>query len=87
MVVPARPDVFASPVILPDGNTVLIASQDGTISTWDTTVQHSLETACRIAGRNLTRDEWHDVLGNRTYQESCPGTSPARGDPDATGGS
>jgi WD40 repeat protein len=87
MVVPARSDVFASPVVLPDGNTVLIASQDGTISTWDTTVQHSLETACRIAGRNLTRDEWHDVLGNRTYQESCPGASPVRGDPDSTGGS
>ena len=28
--------------------------------------------ACRVAGRNLTRTEWHDLLPNRPYEAVCP---------------
>ena len=28
--------------------------------------------ACRVAGRNLTRPEWRNVLPNRAYRPSCP---------------
>ena len=34
------------------------------VSTWE-------QFACRVAGRNLTRTEWHDVLPNRTYRPVC----------------
>jgi WD40 repeat protein len=30
-------------------------------------------TACGIAGRNLTREEWSQYLGNEPYRETCPG--------------
>ena len=28
--------------------------------------------ACQVAGRDLTRDEWQDVLPNRPYRRVCP---------------
>ena len=28
--------------------------------------------ACRAAGRDLTRAEWHDLLPNRPYETVCP---------------
>lgn len=32
-----------------------------------------VELACETAGRNLTRDEWHDVMGQRrAYPQVCP---------------
>lgn len=32
--------------------------------------------ACRVAGRNLTRQEWDDLLPNRAYRRVCPTESP-----------
>jgi hypothetical protein len=29
--------------------------------------------ACRIANRNLTREEWRQYLGDLPYQPICPG--------------
>ena len=33
--------------------------------------------ACAIAGRNLTRREWQQFLGDRDYHETCPRDRPA----------
>jgi WD40 repeat protein len=71
-VVPARSDDQPNPRFLPDGHTVLISSVDGTISTWDTRIEHAVEFACQVAGRNLTQNEWRDVFGSRPYRETCP---------------
>lgn len=30
------------------------------------------ETACELLGRNLSRDEWDDYIGNRPYRKTCP---------------
>ena len=49
------------PRYLPDGHTVLIASVDGTVSSWDIRIERSIEVRCQIAGRNLTEDEWRDA--------------------------
>jgi class 3 adenylate cyclase/WD40 repeat protein/energy-coupling factor transporter ATP-binding protein EcfA2 len=35
------------------------------LNTWE-------QFACRVAGRNLTRAEWHDALPNRAYRPTCP---------------
>ena len=29
--------------------------------------------ACQVAGRDLTREEWRDLLPNRPYRRVCPG--------------
>ncbi len=57
---------------LPDSKGLLVASADGRIFTVDTRMSTWLERACRIAGRNLTRDEWSQFFPSRPYQVTCP---------------
>jgi WD40 repeat protein len=51
---------------------VTIASFDGRIFRWNTSVEHTLEYACQMAGRNLSQDEWQNNYGDRPYQQTCP---------------
>ncbi len=47
-------------------------------STWS-------EKACKIANRNLTKDEWNMYMGVLPYHETCPGYGEAAGlKPDST---
>ncbi len=42
-------------------------------SIWDLDPEHWATTACRVAGRNLTRAEWADNIGELApYQATCP---------------
>jgi hypothetical protein len=35
--------------------------------------EHWVDAACRVASRNLTRDEWTTYIGNLApYHETCP---------------
>ena len=45
---------------------------DSTTNVWDLDVHHWEQAACRIAGRNLTRAEWHQYLPDQPYQCTCP---------------
>jgi WD40 repeat protein/DNA-binding SARP family transcriptional activator len=59
--------------MLPDGHTVRIASPpDWTVETWDTRLDHWIDVACSIAGRNLTEGEWNDAFPGRPYHQTCP---------------
>ena len=56
-----------------DGDTVLIApGRAGAVFEWDTRPDHALEFACRVAGRDFTKEEWADHFGDRPYQHVCP---------------
>jgi hypothetical protein len=57
---------------LPDGHTLLIAHPAGQVVMWDLRPQHVLDVACDLAGRNLTREEWRDLVGTRAYRKTCP---------------
>ena len=59
------------PLFLPDGHTVLIPADDGTVARWDARPAQWLEFACRVAGRDLTADEWDRALDGRPYRETC----------------
>jgi WD40 repeat protein len=39
---------------------------------WPTDVRTWERFACRAAGRDLTRAEWHDLMPNRGYHPVCP---------------
>jgi WD40 repeat protein len=69
---PGASNVFVFPVYGPDG-TVHTASNDGTTTVFATDVESWVDHACRVAGRDLTADEWTDAFGNRPYQATCPG--------------
>jgi WD40 repeat protein len=56
---------------LADGHTVVIGSYDDGIYRWDTRLEHATETACRMAGRDLSEAEWRENFGDRPYQKTC----------------
>ena len=43
---------------------------------WDADPADWAATACRIAGRNLTRAEWDQYFRGRPYHATCPQWSP-----------
>lgn len=54
-----------------DGSRLVVGSDDRA-TVWNYDIDTWLDLACKVAGRNLTRDEW-DLLGPRTigYRASC----------------
>jgi hypothetical protein len=55
----------------PPGGAVII-EHEWNFGLWPTALDMWIDFACRVAGRDLTRAEWADVLPNRPYQHVCP---------------
>ena len=56
----------------PDGRYMLVVFADGSAYRWPVSVSAWEAHACAIAGRNLTKEEWHRYVGARGYQSTCP---------------
>jgi WD40 repeat protein/transcriptional regulator with XRE-family HTH domain len=56
----------------PDGHSLAAVDAHGTILLWETGVTAWRQMLCEVAGRNLTRTEWHEFLPGRPYQRTCP---------------
>jgi hypothetical protein len=55
-----------------DGTRLAIGSPEGT-QIWDLGPEQWAEAACRVAGRNLTREEWDTHIGDLApYRATCP---------------
>ncbi|UCH24528.1 MAG: hypothetical protein JSV66_11285 [Trueperaceae bacterium] len=56
----------------PDGSFLLSGGE--TVSFWNATPapEDWLARACRLAGRNFTREEWQTYLGDLPYEVTCP---------------
>jgi WD40 repeat protein len=55
----------------PDGRELAVVLDDG-VQVWNLDSAVQLEAACRIAGRDLTRDEWEEHLGEvAPYHSTC----------------
>jgi WD40 repeat protein len=64
----------ASVAFSPDGKTLASGSSDNTIILWDVSFESWKDRACRIANRNLTREEWKQYIGDiEPYRATCPG--------------
>ncbi len=65
-------ETAGSAAVGPDGRQLAVATTSG-VALWDLDPAHWVEAACRIAGRNLTRDEWSTYIGDLApYHETCP---------------
>jgi WD40 repeat protein len=65
-------DAFEHVALSADGKRLAIDSSEGT-QVWDLDVNHWIDAACRVAGRNLTRAEWDANLGDLApYRPTCP---------------
>jgi WD40 repeat protein len=56
----------------PDGRYLLVVFTDGSAYRWPVSVEGWEAHACAVAGRNLTKEEWHRYVGSRGYQSTCP---------------
>jgi WD40 repeat protein len=65
------PATAVYPAYLPDGR-LIIPTTDGSVYVWDPSLRHAEEFACRLAGRDLTQDEWSQAFGDRPYEPACP---------------
>jgi len=57
----------------PDGHTVIVGYIDGTVIAYETDTEAWVAHACKVAGRDLTADEWRDALGDEPYRRTCFG--------------
>jgi WD40 repeat protein len=71
-VLPAGPLAGVAGEFAPDGETVRVFSDDGDVFEWDLSVDTWIDTACRIAGRDLDQREWREAFPGRPYRRTCP---------------
>ena len=68
---PGPENVNAVAFFAPDGKHVFAVFRDGRGYRWDVRSTSWERQACKIAGRRLTRTEWHDALPDRAYAPAC----------------
>jgi len=56
----------------PDGRRLLAVSPLGGVTLWDVDPESWKRRACSVAGRNLSRNEWRDFVGDTPYHTTCP---------------
>jgi len=59
-----------------DGQTLLAGSTTTAITRWDVSPSTWAAHACRIAGRNLSVDEWAQYLPGADYRATCGEATP-----------
>ena len=55
----------------PDGSHVYAVFANGRGYRWDVRPSACERQACAVAGRRLTRAEWHETLPERPYAPAC----------------
>ncbi len=68
---PGSPGSWANAAVTSDGSKLLALYQDGRGVVWPATVKAWEAHACRVAGRNFTREEWSRFGTGRSYGKTC----------------
>lgn len=53
----------------------------GAVMAWDLSASNLMSHMCRLAGRNLSLDEWTEYMPDRPYQLTCPEYGPGTAGP------
>jgi WD40 repeat protein/class 3 adenylate cyclase len=56
----------------PDGDNIVVVYGDNTANLWPVSVSSWMSHACAVAGRNLTKEEWHRFVPGHAYRKTCP---------------
>jgi hypothetical protein len=68
--VPTAAPLVVPAFLRPDGLAMAVTVEDG-VAVWDLDPDHQFEAACRIAGRELTAEEWATYLGGTEQVATC----------------
>jgi WD40 repeat protein/DNA-binding SARP family transcriptional activator len=68
---PGHPSIWTHTAYTPDGSKLIVVFTDGGGVVWPASVTAWMGHACKVAGRNLTREEWSRFVGNRSYAKTC----------------
>jgi WD40 repeat protein len=71
VIAPTTGEKITSVAFSPDGETLAIA-EGRSVLLWPQRIQVLIDMACQRAGRNLTRSEWKQYLGDSPYRATCP---------------
>jgi WD40 repeat protein len=55
----------------PDGRRLFALYDTGTAERWEVSPDAWSQHACRVAGRDLTRAEWEQVIPSQDYRRVC----------------
>ncbi len=55
----------------PRGGRLATGGEDGIVRIWRQNIEELIELSCKVAGRNLTCDEWTEFMGDRPYAPTC----------------
>jgi WD40 repeat protein/class 3 adenylate cyclase len=77
---PGSPGKWANGQFTRDGSKLVTLYQDGRGTVWPATVEAWKDHACRMAGRNFTREEWSRFVTGRGYARVCPGYPASQAD-------
>ena len=66
---PRVPGVIPAVAFSPSGR--LLISDLGAATLWDIDPARVRRFACQVAGREITREEWADLLPGRPYRPVC----------------
>jgi WD40 repeat protein len=69
---PGVPDHAVSGAFVDGGRSLVTVYDNGRAYLWDVRPDSWARRACEVAGRTLTRAEWHEVLPERDYAPECP---------------
>jgi WD40 repeat protein len=65
------PPAFGRVGFDPKGNQLVAVYDNGTGLVWDVDPDHWKQRACSVASRSLSREEWEELLPERSYQPAC----------------
>jgi WD40 repeat protein len=68
---PLRPEASVSVGARDAGRTIVTFTAGTGVHTWNVEQARLVEHACTVANRNLTEEEWTQVLPDRPYERTC----------------
>jgi WD40 repeat protein len=71
-VTPGNPNTLVVAWFADHGHSIIAADESGGIWQFDTRPDQWQRHACHVAGRNLTQDEWDELIPGRPYHRTCP---------------